>query len=165
MWTVIKYQPKSLKILKDNLKKKLGEDCKIYVPQIEIKRRIGGKFSNNKVNILGDYLFCFHESFKNENSTFKIKFIKGLKYILSGCFKSQNEISKFINLCKNSENKEGNLTESFYDFSEGIKYKFKSGPFTDQIFQIINIQKNKIKVLIGDIKTTIKKREFLFQPI
>ena len=46
-----------------------------------------------------------------------------------------------------------------------LKYKFASGPFIDKIFQIINIQQNKIKILVGEIKTTIKKNEFLFNPL
>ena len=32
------------------------------------------------------------------------------------------------------------------------------------IFQIINLQRNRIKILMGNIKTTIKKKEFLFTP-
>ena len=41
------------------------------------------------------------------------------------------------------------------------------GTTTDSLIDSIvkATEKNKIKVMIGDIKTTIKKREFLFQPI
>ena len=44
-------------------------------------------------------------------------------------------------------------------------YKFTSGPFTDTIFKIISLNKNKIKVLIGDIKTTINKGNYLYSSI
>ena len=44
-------------------------------------------------------------------------------------------------------------------------YKFSSGPFTDKIFKIIELQKNKIDILMGNIKTKIKKKEFLFTPL
>ena len=65
----------------------------------------------------------------------------------------------------NSENKEGYLLQSFYQININSKYKFVSGPFTEKIFEIINLQKNKIDILMGNIKTTIKKQEFLFSPI
>ena len=44
-------------------------------------------------------------------------------------------------------------------------YQFFSGPFANSIFKIVELQKNKINVVIGNLKTTIKKKEFLFQPI
>jgi hypothetical protein len=45
------------------------------------------------------------------------------------------------------------------------QYKFASGPFVEEIFEIINLQKNRINILMGNIKTTIKKQEFLFNPL
>ena len=33
------------------------------------------------------------------------------------------------------------------------------------IFNIIEIQKNKISALIGDVKTEIERNDFLFKPI
>ena len=121
MWTVIKYHPNSLVLLKNNLKKKLGKNCKIYIPQIEIKKKKGVKFFDSKINILGDYLFCFHESFNSKNSILNIKFLKGLKYVLEGYLKSQNDISEFIDLCKNSENSETTLAASTTLNTEKIK--------------------------------------------
>ena len=44
-------------------------------------------------------------------------------------------------------------------------YKFISGPFIEKIFTIIKIQQSKIDILIGDLKTSVKKQEFLFSPI
>ena len=40
-----------------------------------------------------------------------------------------------------------------------------TGPFADKIFKIVNLQKNKIDILVGNIKTRIKKQEFLFNPV
>ena len=95
----------------------------------------------------------------------KLKFIKGLKNILSGFLFYQKEIVKFINRCKELENDSGYITQNFFDIQEDSKYQFMSGPFVNKIFQIINIQHNKIKILIGDLKTTINKKEFLFNRI
>ena len=44
-------------------------------------------------------------------------------------------------------------------------YKFASGPFTQKIFKIINLNKEKIDVLIGNLKTRINRKEFLFKPV
>ena len=40
-----------------------------------------------------------------------------------------------------------------------------SGPFVEKIFQIINYQKGKLKILIGNLHTTIKPQKYLFRPI
>ena len=40
-----------------------------------------------------------------------------------------------------------------------------TGPFVEKIFQIINYQKGKLKILIGNLHTTIKPKEYLFRPI
>ena len=76
-----------------------------------------------------------------------------------------DEISKFIEKCKVSEDSEGYISEQFYDLKVNSNYKFFSGPFTNSIFKIIQLQKNKIKILMGKFKTTVNKKEFLFQPI
>ena len=58
------------------------------------------------------------------------------------------------------------ITES----SAHLKCRFDArndvlGPFTDKIFDIINIQKNNISILIGNLKTTIKREKFLSNPV
>ena len=94
----------------------------------------------------------------------KLKFIKGLKYILNGFSSSQAEIAKFINKCKKFENSKGYIVQNFFQLQKDLKYQFVSGPFIDKIFQIINIQQNRIKILMGNLKTTINKKDFLFNP-
>ena len=61
--------------------------------------------------------------------------------------------------CKSSE-KDGYLSYNFYKLNLNGKYKFTTGPFVEKIFQIINMQKNKIDILMGNLKTTIKKKSF-----
>jgi len=116
-------------------------------------------------NILGDYVFCYDKTFKNKEILGQLKFVKGLKYILGGFLLEQKEIEEFIKKCKKFENPKGYITQNLFQPQENLKYKFISGPFVDKIFQIIKVQENKIKVLMGDVKTTIKKREFLFNPL
>ena len=67
--------------------------------------------------------------------------------------------------CKDLESEDGFLARNFFDLEMNKKYRFSSGPFTDRIFQIINLQRNRIKILMGNIKTTIKNKEFLFTPV
>ena len=95
----------------------------------------------------------------------RLKFTKGVKYPLNGSILSQKEIKKFIYKCKSFENEKGYIKQSFYDLEINEYYQFSSGPFIDKIFKIIEFQKNKINILMGDLKTNISKKEFLFTPL
>ena len=119
---------------------------------------------NKELPILGDYFFCFHANFKNRDIQDQLKFTKGLKYILKGFIRSQNEIIEFINKCKKSENSKGFLSTNFLNLKINSHYKFANGPFADTIFKIINLNKNKIDILTGNIKTTINRHKFLINP-
>ena len=44
--------------------------------------------------------------------------------------------------CKKLENEKGYITRSLFEIIETEKYKFLSGPFRDEIFEILKIQKN-----------------------
>ena len=46
------------------------------------------------------------------------------------------------------------------------KAKFISGPLTNMFFEIIEVQKKKIKILIGNTVTTISNNSnYLYQPL
>ena len=46
------------------------------------------------------------------------------------------------------------------------KGKFITGPFTNIMFEIIERQKNKLKILIGNIVTTISdNKNYLYRPV
>ena len=165
MWIVLKFDKKNLSILNADLKKKLGEDYKFYIPKLRVQKYKNNKLINKEFNLLGDYMFCFHKSFEQKKIITSLRFTRGLKYFLEGILGSQKEIEKFIIKCKDSENKDGFLSRDFFDLDINKKYKFSSGPFADKIFKIISLQRNRIKVLMGNIKTTIKKKEFLVTPI
>ena len=79
---------------------------------------------------------------------------------------NQNNIIKFIEYCKTFENEKGYLTQSFFKTIITKKAKFISGPFTNMIFEILEKQKNKLKILVGNIVTTIpNKVNYLYRPI
>jgi len=165
MWLIAKFDKKNLESLTNEFKKKLGNDFIVYKPKFFFKKHINNKIIYKEFDLLGDYLFCFHTNFKNQEVVNNLKFTRGLKYFLNGHIQSQEEIKKFIKKCKDSENKKGYLKQNFFELYINSKYQFTSGPFTEMIFKIIDLQKNKINILLGDIKTTIKRNKFLFNPI
>ena len=67
--------------------------------------------------------------------------------------------------CRKSENKEGYLTNKFYNLYKNSKFKFNSGLFSNFVFEIINLQKNKINLLLGNLKITTEKDKFIFKSI
>jgi hypothetical protein len=46
------------------------------------------------------------------------------------------------------------------------KAKFISGPFTNMVFEIVEKQKNRLKILVGNVVTTISnKNKYLYRPV
>ncbi len=164
MWTILKIDKKKFKLLKLDFEKKLGKELKFYNPKIKIQKFQKNNYKDFEVDILGNYLFCFHKSFEKKNVMSSLQYSRGLKYFLEGFTQSQCEINLFINKCKNYEDDKGFLSSSFYSICFDKNYKFFSGPFAERIFKVINLQKNKIEILMGQIKTTIDRKNFLFKP-
>ena len=166
MWVVAKIKIKNLNTFKDNIAKKVGHDVKFYHPKFEYHKYLGNKVKKFEKFILENYIFCYHEKFKKSNYINEVKFLKGLEYFLEGYNQNQSQILKFIEYCKSFENDKGYLTQSFFKMIIAKKAKFISGPFTDMIFEIIEKQKNKLKILVGNIVTTISdKNNYLYCPI
>ena len=165
MWAVFKINKKQEILLNEDLKKKLGENIIFYKPKMVLQQYKNNKLFSKEYNLLGDYIFCFHPKFNCTSSFNLLKFCRGLKYFLAGSISSQNEIKDFIDKCKEAEDQNGNITTEFFNIDTSISYKFKSGPMTNKLFKIINIQKNKLKILLGDLKTTINKKDYLFYPV
>ena len=165
MWTILKFKKNNFNFLTQELSKKFGANIKIYSPKILIEKYNNNKIQRKELNLLGDYLFCYHEDFDKKSFLTKLKFVKGLKYFLEGFESSQIEISKFIDKCKNLENKDGKITQNLFQEKLNKHYRFASGPFTNTIFKIIDLQKNKIDIFIGNLKTKINKKDFLYYPV
>ena len=137
MWLVAKIKIKNLNIFKKNIIEKIGKDIKFYYPKIEYNKYFGNRIKKFEKLVLENYIFCYHEKFKENNSVHSIKFLKGLEYFLEGYAQNQNNISKFIEYCKTFENEKGYLTQSFFRTIISKKAKFISGPFTNMIFDIL----------------------------
>lgn len=164
MWTILKFNKKDINLLFDDLKKKIGKDVIIYKPKIIVESFRKNKLVKKEIYLLGDYLLCYHEKF-NQLDLRCFAFLRGLKYFLNGSGVAQKEIKAFVDMCKNSENNKGFITTNFFELIKNQEYKFKTGPFAQKIFKIVNFQKNKIDIILGNIKTSINKKKFLFNPI
>jgi len=163
MWVILKIKNKEFSILKESFLKILGNDVKFYLPKIKIQKFKKNKVKNHEIQILGDYLFCHHEKLKNLNFLQSLKNTKGLKYFLENSTYNQSQIKNFIDKCKENE-KEGFISQNFFDKIINKKAIFISGPFTNMVFKIISEHKNKLKIIVGGLKTTINKNAgYLYQ--
>ena len=166
MWIVAKIKIKNLNIFKKDLIKKTGQDIKFYLPKIEYTKYSGDRAKRFEKFILENYIFCYHDKFKTTNFTNEVRFLRGLEYFLGGCHQNQKNIIKFVEYCKTYENDKGYLTQSFFKTIIKGKAKFISGPFANMIFEILEKQKNKLKILVGSIVTTIpNKASYLYRPL
>ena len=164
MWAVFKVNIKELNLFKEDIIKKLNSDVTFYAPKVIFKVFHKNKEKKKEQYLLGDYIFCFNEKFEDEKVFNSIKFTKSLKYIARGIKIYQKEIKDFIKKCKSYENSNGYVSLDFYDLKINRNYKFASGPFINQIFKVLSIQKLKIQILMGGAKVSLKKNRFLFNP-
>ena len=165
MWTVIKFDKKNFNYFKKEINSKFGSNFQIYCPKIVVENFKNNKLIKKEINLLGDYVFCFYKEFSKKDIFNQIKYLKGVKYLLDGYLKSQDEIENFVKRCKKMENEKGHITQTSFETKINHYYKFSSGPFTQQIFKIISMQKNKLKILMGNCKTIVDKRDYLLSPL
>ena len=152
----------------EDLKKKIGPEINFYVPKIRLQYIKKNRILNKSKFMLNDYMFCFHEKFNNNNYLQILNYVKGLKSFLPNFKETQKDIKNFIFACKGNEDKNGFITQNFFYNLENFKdknYKFQSGPFTNLIFKIINVEKNFLNILIGKFKTTVKNNKYLFETV
>ena len=165
MWAILKFDKKNFEILKQNFTKTLGGDLRFYRPKILLHKYKKNKLVAKEVDLLGDYLICFHNKFSDKNIIQNLKFKKGVKYFLNNFRESQKEISDFVTNCKQFENNKGYIVKSFVHTEINTFYKFLTGPFTNKIFKLVGLDKNKISILLENFNTKIDKRDFLFSRV
>jgi len=165
MWVVAKIKKKEIETFKKDLLKRSGYNIEFYSPKIEYHQNFRNKTRRLEKLALENYIFCYSKNFSSSIFLNKLKFIKGLEYFLNGYYENQNEIVNFIKYCKCSENEKGYLSQSFFKTAITNKAKFISGPFTDMIFEIIKKQKNKLKIIVGNVVMTISDNSnYLYRP-
>lgn len=164
MWTIININLNKIEFFKKELSKKIGSEYKIYIPKIKVKTYKNTKFIYKSIPLLGNYIFCYHKKFEIKIFAQSIMFVKGINYVLLDYKFNQNEIKNFIENCRNNEDKEGYLIHNFLKISLNQFYQFKSGFLANKIFKLIDLQKNKIKILINNLKFEVKKENLLILP-
>ena len=156
MWVVAKIKPNCENIFVNELKKKIGEKTNFYLPKILLANDLNKK--NYYKNILGNYILCKNELFKNTKILNQLNFTKGLNYFLVGSDKDSNEISEFVDLCRNNENERGFISNSFL-FEKIKKHsKIVTGPFKNILLDIIKIKSKKLIGIAGGIKFVVKNK-------
>ena len=163
MWIVIKYKPKSLEILKDEIEKKFSSSPFFYCPKMKLQKYHNKKLKEYEKKILEGYLLCYHKDFKDLSILSQIKKVRGFQYMLFGGLESQKDIIRFIEYCKKFEDDNGYLKSTFFSAIKTKYAQFLSGPFTKMIFEIIHEQKDKIKILIGNSTSIIEKKRYHYQ--
>lgn len=157
MWIVAKIKKNNLNLFCSQFKKKLS-DIKYYFPKINTNK-------NNKKNLLINYVFCFHPTFRKKSTLISNKTTKGLEYFLDTKETDQNDINKFIQLCKEHEDHNGDITNSFFNKIISNEGKFINGPFSNYFFNLIKKDKTKVSVLVGKMSISISNdSKILYQP-
>ncbi len=154
MWIVAKHNYCEFYILTKELEKKLGEKVNFYRPKILIS-----SLPKKYKYILSDYVFFYNRSFNNFQFLQQLKNTKGLKYFLNFYKKDQTSIKDFINLCKQHEDNNQSLKNSFFENSNFNKIKLLDGPFKNFIFSIVDRSGKNLKLNIGKLKLTLNKRK------
>ena len=165
MWAILKIDYNYLNLFKNDFKKVIGSEIEIYSPKYLIQNFKNNKLKFKEIKLLGSYVFCFHKNFKNLNFYNNIKYLKGFNSLIPGYIETQKEISQFIKDCKNSENDCGYVQNSFFNMKIENNYKLKTSVFTNKAFEIMKFHKNRIEIMIGNLKVSAKTKDLLAQPI
>ena len=62
----------------------MGKNCKIYCPKMLVEKFKNNKLIKKEFHLMGDYLFCFNENFKENKIVKQLNYTKGVKYFLEG---------------------------------------------------------------------------------
>ena len=166
MWAIVKYKRKEYGSLVADLKKRLDNKIIFYNPKVKYLKRVKNKNRVFENFILGGYAFCFYEKFEEKKFLSQLKFTKGLEYFLDGYIQNQSQISQFIKLCKDNEDKEGSLKQNFFSILQATRIRFLNGPFSNLIFNILERRKNKIKSAFGSMTVIINKESnYFYSPL
>ena len=163
MWTVAKIKINEISSFKRELIKKIGYETIFYIPKVKTQSFKKNRLKDNERYVLEDYIFCYNKKFEDIKIFQSLQFVKGLKYFLQGCINEQKSIKNFVEYCKSYEDEIGFLKYSFFNKIKKKYIKFISGPFTNMIFKVLNKNKNKLKVLIGDMSISVNSdKDYVF---
>ena len=157
MWLIIKYNLKEFDVLKKKLLEKIDNEMFLYRPQIMKNSTNNLSKKNLRKNILGNYAIIYSKKVIERKNIFEASRTVGLTCILDGFKNNQTQIEKFVNHCKNNQDNDGCLKNSFFNFSNLKDGTFENGPLVKYIFRLIEEQKKKIKFLVNNKSVIIRK--------
>ena len=88
MWTVAKFKKKELKIFKEKMIEKFGQEIIFYCPKIEHNKHFKNNIKKFERLLLENYIFCYHPNFSKSTFISNFKFLKGLDYFLDGYYQN-----------------------------------------------------------------------------
>ena len=155
MWLVAKLRKKEFSIFKQDLKNKIKSKLKFYQPKLLKDMNKRNKIFKKEIHLMGNYIFIY-----------SLSTTRGLDYFLNKSELNQTQVINFINLCKNFEDQEGYLKPIFFKSLINFKAKFLTGPFVNQVFQVVEKKENFLKIILNDLELKLTdKAKYLYQPI
>ena len=94
MWIIIKFKQNQFHTLKQEFKKKLEIEPNFFFPKLKLQKIKKNKLISYVSPLLGDYIFCFHPKFSNENILRNVNYLKGVKFLLNRFRNYQKDIPK-----------------------------------------------------------------------
>ncbi len=160
MWVVLKIKKYSeLNIIRKSLTDLLGSSPKLCNPKVKTKSISGKKNTNRDTFLLEKYVLIYHNKLSNQLYLNKISYMRGIDYCLQGFKSCQNEIYKFVQRCEKYQDNLGYVNSDFFNLSEGMDIRFSKGPFVNFVSKIVEIQKKKLKMLVGNYSIYLEKKE------
>lgn len=160
MWTVLKLNKISnLNMTLSSLRLFFGTMPEVCLPKIKSKKKIANKLFDKDVYILDKYLIIYHNKLNDSFTVNKLNYINGVDYCLNGFESCQKNISDFVIKCKKNQSTDGYINSDFFNLETGMSVKFSKGPFINFVSKIIEIQKNKFKILAGNYSIYFEKKE------
>ncbi len=165
MWIVLKIKKYSeLNIIRKSLTDLFGSSPKLCNPKVKTIS-VNSKINTNKDTFLLErYILIYHNKLSNQFYLNKISYMRGIDYCLHGFKGCQNEIYKFAQKCEKNQDTSGYVNSDFFNLSEGMNIKFSKGPFVNFVSKIVEIQKKKLKMLVGNYSIYLEKKENCLSP-
>ena len=166
MWLVAKFKKNEFETFKRNLKEKLKTNLILYQPKFLKESSKKNKKIFKEIPLIGNYVFIFHRELSKSNFVNFLSSTKGLEYFLERSVLSQKQIKDFVNSCKSYEDQKGYIKPNFFKNLLNLKARFLSGPFINQVFQVIEKKENYMKIILNDLEIKFSdKTNYLYRPL
>ena len=165
MWIIIKVKKFSeINFIKKSLSNLCGSEVKLCHPKIQ--RSISQNFKKfyKESFLLDKYVLIYHNRFSDSNILGKLNYTRNIDYCLSGFKSCQKNIIDFVKNCEKYQDELGFVSSEFFKLEQGKNIKFSKGPFINFVSKIVEIQKKKLKLLVGDLTIYLDKKEKCLLP-